>query len=135
MRKELDEQLVREFPLLYADRSGDMKQTAMCWGFDCGDGWFQIIYDLSKKLEAELKNIKEQEQIDEYTHMPRAVQVKEKWGGLRFYMSMESDTMTEAIREAEKLSYRTCEMCGKEGRTRNASWVQTLCEECFKEGK
>ena len=51
MKKELDEKLVAAFPLLYKDRHESMQETAMCWGFACGDGWFDIIWDLSSKLE------------------------------------------------------------------------------------
>ena len=28
-----------------------MQSTAMCWGFPGSDGWFDIIWDLSSKLE------------------------------------------------------------------------------------
>lgn len=52
MKPELDRKLVKTFPIIYRDRYGDLRNTAMVWGFDCGDGWFQIIWDLSEKLEA-----------------------------------------------------------------------------------
>ena len=55
MKKELDDKLVGEFPLLYKDRNASMQVTAMCWGFACGDGWFDIIWDLSSKLEPVIK--------------------------------------------------------------------------------
>jgi len=47
VREELDEKLVATYPELYRDRNGDMKETLMCWGFECGDGWYQIIDTLS----------------------------------------------------------------------------------------
>ena len=50
MNEELDKKLVKSFPLLYGDRDAPMQSTAMCWGFP-GDGWFDIIWDLSSKLE------------------------------------------------------------------------------------
>ena len=50
MNKENDEKLVKAFPLLYGDRYGSEQSTLMCWGFP-GDGWFDIIWDLSSKLE------------------------------------------------------------------------------------
>ena len=55
MNKENDDKLCAAFPLLYADRRGDIRQTAMAWGFDCGDGWFDLIWDMSAKLEEEIK--------------------------------------------------------------------------------
>lgn len=51
MKKELDEKLVKTFPLLYKDRFASMQRTCMCWGFDVQDGWFQLIWDASAKLE------------------------------------------------------------------------------------
>ena len=46
MKKENDDYLVNKYPKIFKDRYGDMKQTAMCWGFECGDGWFWIIDNL-----------------------------------------------------------------------------------------
>ena len=43
MRKELDEALCAKYPLIFRDRNAPMTQTAMCWGFSCGDGWYTII--------------------------------------------------------------------------------------------
>lgn len=54
MRNELDDRLCRRFPVLYQDRRAPMTQTCMCWGFDCGDGWFEIIWQLSLAIESEL---------------------------------------------------------------------------------
>lgn len=54
MRKELDDKLCKRFPVLYQDRRAPMTQTCMCWGFDHGDGWFDIIWQLSLALEDEL---------------------------------------------------------------------------------
>jgi hypothetical protein len=43
MRKELDEQLVKKYPKIFRDRYKSMAETAMCWGFECGDGWYDIL--------------------------------------------------------------------------------------------
>lgn len=55
MKKELELQLKKEFPNLYSDLYGDCRTTCMAWGFECGDGWFQLLYDLSSKLEPLVK--------------------------------------------------------------------------------
>ena len=54
MNQELTQRLVTRFPVLYQDYSSPMTQTCMCWGFDHGDGWFEIIWQLSLAIEAEL---------------------------------------------------------------------------------
>ena len=73
MKKELDDKLCKDFPVLFKDRHGDMSKTLMCWGFNCGDGWYALIYKLCKDLV----------KIDPVLVV---VQVKEKFGGLRFYV-------------------------------------------------
>ena len=41
MKPELDKILVTSYPLLYADRHENKKNTLMCWGFSCGDGCYK----------------------------------------------------------------------------------------------
>jgi hypothetical protein len=43
MRQELDDLLCQRYPTLFAERHLSPQQTAMCWGFACGDGWFALI--------------------------------------------------------------------------------------------
>lgn len=59
-------------------------------------------------------------------------QVKEKFGGLRFYIGATTPEITELIKEAESASYTTCTDCGcgSAKRTSNRGWVRTLCEAC-----
>lgn len=59
-------------------------------------------------------------------------QIKEKFGGLRFYIGPNfSKRLYDMIDEAEKQSYHVCERCGKPGELRkDRSWLKTLCEEC-----
>lgn len=127
MKKELDEKLVKEFPNLYRDRYGKMSETCMCWGFECGDGWYQIIYDTSAKLEALILQLPEEER-EHY----KASQVKEKFGGLRIYLSSSTDEMDKLVGTAEDLSYQICEGCGKPGQCYedNPKWCRTHCEAC-----
>jgi hypothetical protein len=51
MDQELDNKLVSTFPLLYADRHGDMRETCACWGFEFSSGWYSLVWDLSARLE------------------------------------------------------------------------------------
>jgi hypothetical protein len=154
MNEELDAKLVANYPELYRDRHGNMKETLMCWGFSCGDGWYQIIDTLSWMLSAEHRRAKDrleyyrnnfgkelwkgkvvtQEDIDQAQKeldenpCPVAVQVKEKFGGLRFYVDGATEKQYNYISFAEALSHRTCEECGAPGMTYTTRWHQTLCE-------
>lgn len=54
MRKELDELLCSRYPKLFRDRHAPMQQTCMCWGFDCGDGWFDVIDVLCSNIQSHI---------------------------------------------------------------------------------
>jgi hypothetical protein len=121
MKEELDTKLCEDFPLLYADRHADMRVTCMCWGFP-GDGWEPLIRRLSEKLERAIAAMPEGER-------PRAAQVKEKFGTLRFCMTSETEEMSAWIQEAEDESAETCETCGAPGKLRGKGWLYTACDE------
>lgn len=126
MKPELDQALVRDFPNLYADRNAPMQQTAMCWGFP-GDGWEPIIRELSEKLEPIAAATADSR------YPIKATQVKEKYGGLRFYLTYYSEEAEKYIREAEQKARETCERCGEPGYPNDKGWIRTLCEEHHKE--
>lgn len=63
----------------------------------------------------------------------RTAQIKEKFGGLRFYASGVPKEAQELIIEAEMLSMKTCERCGNPGKPRSErGWILTLCDKCDK---
>ncbi len=64
-----------------------------------------------------------------------AVQVKEKYGTLRFYMCCETLEITNLIEEAEALFLQTCENCGSPGKIRGNKWILVKCDDCFSGGK
>ena len=59
----------------------------------------------------------------------QVLQVKEKFGGLRFYVGSASNAVYERIRNAENESLEACEQCGKPGQIRDGGWLKTLCDE------
>lgn len=95
------------------------------WGFECGDGWFELIWKLSEDLKEMNKHI-----IRTPEDPFQVLQVKEKFGGLRFYTNTASDEMFKRILKAEHDSFSICENCGKEGCLRTEGWAKTLCNEC-----
>ena len=119
MNKENTKKLLTDFPDLYMEYTKPLTESLMCFGFDCGDGWFELIYELSKR-------------ISEYDPEVVAVQVKEKFGTLRFYIHGGDEKVDDMIDQAEWESSETCEACGKLGSLRGTSWVITLCENCWK---
>lgn len=55
-------------------------------------------------------------------------QIKEKFGGLRFYIGKGNDAIWKAIHNSEALSYRICEKCGESGKLRTDGWMKVLCD-------
>ena len=56
-------------------------------------------------------------------------QVKEKFGGLRFYVDEVSSEVWDFIDEMEERSFQICEVCGQPGKPREGGWIRTLCDE------
>lgn len=63
---------------------------------------------------------------------PKAVQVKEKFASLRFYMNHYVKEIEDLIDEAEEKCSKTCEECGRPGKLREGGWLKTLCDKCDK---
>lgn len=178
MSPELDEKLCKKYPKIFVNRHADMRTTAMCWGFDCGDGWYNIIdalcaniqhridwsektYQMDTKYNAMLEqvlsgrreaydeyfqtSVKDERKREEYFQtwlkvakhrqvkdpIPQAiaVQVKEKFGTLRFYIDGGDETINALTSMAESMSARTCEKCGAPGKLRGKTWLYTACDE------
>lgn len=83
-----------------------------------GEGWHPVI----AALDAEIGKLK-----PDY----RVLQVKEKFGGLRYYIDSLDATTRPLIAMAESICWAICEACGRTGTLRtDIIWVRTLCEEC-----
>ena len=128
MRKELDEALCKKYPEIFKDRHGDMRTTAMIWGFQCDDGWYNIIDAVCAQIENRERNNNSVEWLSVF-----ATQVKEKYGTLRFYYVGGDDFIDGVVAMAEAMSAVTCEVCGAPGRLREGGWLKTLCDEHAKE--
>lgn len=95
-----------------------------------GDGWIPLVDTLCTRLQ------KLTEWDPEKHPQIKVTQIKEKFGGLRFYVGAASTEQHEAISFAEQLSYSICENCSSMkdiGYTEG--WVTTVCEHCIKNDK
>jgi len=89
--------------------------------FECGDGWLDLIWDLCERIE----------DLDTDADMTVA-QVKEKFGGLRFYVLSATQEAFDLIDDAEDESYLVCESCGSRDEVETSgSWLRTLCKKCI----
>lgn len=84
--------------------------------FDIEEGWYGLVRQLIDELIA-------------FGWNKQVIQVKEKFGGLRFYVNDLPEGGFDIISKYEALSYKTCEKCGNEGVLRSGNWLRTLCDE------
>lgn len=86
-----------------------------------GKGWVPLIVELCEQLD-----VTEAEANPDW----RATQVKEKFGGLRFYTTGLTKEGQALVDRAEARSYKTCEVCGNPGdRSTVGGWDKTVCAE------
>ena len=117
-----DKQIILKYPRVFGIPPFDPKKTSMVFGFDCGKGW----YPLLKELADELDIIIQEDNLKDFI----TVQVKEKFGTLRFYTHNGNERTESKISNACKISSETCEVCGKPGTLRIGGWLQTRCDDC-----
>jgi len=97
-------------------------------GFYLGSGWEKLVHNLCELLDHHIKHLPE-----EISKNISVAQVKEKFGGLRFYMTVEDEFIRGAVALAEHLSYSLCEECGAIGQRRGGSYILTLCDTHYQE--
>lgn len=128
MSPELEKKIVEKYPKFFdylKEYKGEMI-LPMMFGIEFGDGWYWLLDNLMDSIQGYIDgNGKPQVQ---------AAQIKEKFGGLRFYTNGNDELVDGMIWLAEHMSYNICEHCGS---TKNVSqtkgWITTLCEDCMKE--
>jgi hypothetical protein len=146
MKQELDKLLCEKYPKMMVNRNKDMKETCMCWGFECGDGWFNILDQLMGNIQHHIDWNLRQRQVaidfnskaapESMRKVPELVpqvtldQVKEKFGTLRFYYTGGDNYIDGMVRLAESMSGVICEGCGNVGERRGGGWVHTYCTPC-----
>lgn len=117
MRQDLQQKLHAEFPYLFSQLHNEI---------EVGDGWYDIIYRMSWRICNYLV----------LSHGPASLEhlaatcVKEKFGGLRVYMTTSVPAVNDIISEAVEEAWRTCEKCGQAGSLRGEGWLVTLCDFC-----
>lgn len=117
--KEYDEfakRMEERFPAMFVGAYG---------GFAIGKGWWHIIEALCANIQSHIDWQNRKEQVVAQVTVD---QIKEKFGGLRFYYTGGDDTIHGMVRIAEAWADSSCETCGDKGERRSGGWVRTLCD-------
>jgi hypothetical protein len=134
MDRKLQEQIYTTFPEFFESVKSEEKDTIhspqYLFGIECDNGWYNLIYKLFFDLDQtiinyDLKHLKS-------CKSPQIHQIKEKFGGLRFYVSGATEEQYKIIEKAEEESYHICEQCGCKGKLRDVyGWYWTFCKKCL----
>lgn len=98
-----EEKLIKDFPKLHNPENPVFLRTELWKGFVCGDGWFNLIYDLSKKM---------QDYIEDNNLDIQILEIKTKSGQLRVIVDRLDVGLNAIINQAVALAPRICEKCG-----------------------
>lgn len=118
-----------KFPEMFASPYG---------GFAVGKGWLPILEKLCDNIQSHIdwKN----EQYHKYNRgepvtQVTVAQIKEKFGGLRFYYDGGDEQIYGMVRMAESWASVACEECGNVGKSRGGGgeWIRTLCDIHYKQ--
>ncbi len=117
MNKEQMDEFLQSIGGLKNGISTDREPITDAYYFEVEEGWYPLIKDLI----TDLINLTWNKEI---------TQVKEKWGGLRFYINGGTPEILKRINKAEKESLTICEITGKVGELRtDIGWFRVLCDE------
>jgi hypothetical protein len=115
MNKELQSYLINKFPKLYTE--GRENTPFSLFQFECDDGWFRIILWLSRYLQSYIDQQNEYSAKYPDRYLPvkqiKVVQVKEKFGTLRYYVDGGNENTQNVISFVEYISGYICETTGK----------------------
>lgn len=94
------------------------------FGIECGLGWYELVESITVKLQHYNENCLCQ---DDWIW---PLQIKEKYGELRYYTSFSTDDIYEVIELATAASRSICEECGQPGEVFGKTWIYTRCKDC-----
>ena len=101
----------------------DPRQPYSMFGIEAPSGWNDLLDCLMTNIEEYC--------VKNQVRLPVVIQIKEKFGGLRFYADYADENVRALIGKAESESYHTCQRCGSEDAKESGSgWIVTLCSPC-----
>jgi hypothetical protein len=129
MSPENSEKLIAIYPQLF-QQSGET--CFNLFGFECGDGWFNLLKDLITNIKDECDKPLFKNEMNDEMYELKVDQIKEKYGTLRFYTNFSNSHIDALIRDAEEESSKTCEACGKSAKMRSDHrWYSVRCDDCW----
>jgi len=158
MNADLQKYLIDKYPKILGIKEENVKHCYGMFGFECGDGWFlhldrmfshiqsEIDYSESnyenlkymynklswyRKIHSIYKRSRYHYLRNKQTPIPQvtAVQIKQKFGTLRFYYTGGDERIAQIVEFYELYTQYICEDCGTNvdvGYT--SGWIRNICE-------
>jgi hypothetical protein len=117
--EEFAKRMEERFPKMFSQPYG---------GFAVGPGWWPIIESLCANIQSRIDWWNQNRETRPVIEQVVVEQIKEKFGGLRFYYQGGDDEIHGMVRMAEAWADHSCEECGSPGKKRGGGWVKTLCD-------
>lgn len=99
------------------------------WFDEIPEGWAKAFGE--QMCDELLEILKKADYVDEY----QIIQIKEKFGGLRWYDNGVPDTVWDEYKawldKYEILADKTCILCGEPATHYTAGWIMPVCDSCF----
>lgn len=155
MSPELEHKLIEKYPVLFRDKDKSPRESLMCFGAECGSGWFNILDNLCGYLTSLQKNrsfylgLKESikdnndEGFNGSFYCPEIIfmQIKQKYGTLRVYWNFKEienyDEIKLKLKRPEQLDEYINEYSDMvENAIDFCEYLSSItCEECGAPGK
>jgi len=118
--EEFSKRMEENYPKMFAEPYG---------GFAVGAGWWPIIESLCDNIQHHIDWWNKNRESRPIVEQVVVEQIKEKFGGLRFYYSGGNDDYIRGlVQMAESWASCSCEECGAPGTRRSGGWIRTLCD-------
>ena len=111
-------QMEEKYPKMFAQPYG---------GFAIGEGWWPIIESLCANIQSHTDWWNKNRETRPVVEQVVVAQIKEKFGGLRFYYEGGDEQISGMVRMAEAWASHACEECGAPGTAGGKGWIKTLC--------
>ena len=128
---EENKKLIEEFPfLLPRNRFFDNVPANYDYSYteldNMPEGWRKAFgIEMCKEIKAELLKY-------DYLNDYRILEIKEKYGGLRWYSGHipSNSSIFDIIHKYETLSFKTCINCGRQAEYISEGWISPYCKTC-----
>jgi hypothetical protein len=115
---EFVKRMEERFPKMFSQPYG---------GFCVDKGWWPIIESLCANIQGHTDWWNKNHEKHPVVEQVVVTQIKEKFGGLRFYYDGGDETIRGMVRMAEAWADKSCEECGAPGTSGGKGWIKTLC--------